>query len=178
MKKLSVVWVFLLLLAGCNTTNALIRVSPDYTDLPADDLRQLAGSIESIVAAGEEAYDLEPPPGIAVEIPEIRQAIRTRAIRSELVSELLDTGFALEERNGLIAVIRNSAYKKATNSRQRDRDALVVMSENDNRWSLYEGLLKANNWPPRSLSAVQEIFFEARVPLLKPGQRHEELPES
>ena len=55
---------------------------------------------------------------------------------------------------------------------------MVVMSENANRWTIYEGLLKANNWPPDSLSAIQETFFLARVPLMSSGQQHESETES
>ena len=47
------------------------------------------------------------------------------------------------------------------------------MSENDDRWMLYEALLKDNNYPPRSLSAIQRIFFEARIEFLSDGQRFE-----
>ena len=124
------------------------------------------------VSEGNEAPSLESAGGIDVETPAMKQAIRTRAIRFPLLSEMLDAGFAFEDDNGLIAIRRNSAYKKATTSRQRDREAMLVMSENSNRWAIYEGLVEANEWPPRSLSAVQETFFKARVPLMKPGQQH------
>ncbi len=173
MKKAVVIFVAAVVLAGCSTTNAFISMKPDYSALPADDLKTLAASIEAIVAEGKEEFTLEAVGGIIVDTPEIHQAVRTRAIRHPLVSEFLDGGFGIEESNGLIAVQRSGAYKKATTSLQRDREALVVMSENKNRWTIYEGLLKANNWPPASLSAIQETFFQARVPLLKTGQQHE-----
>lgn len=172
--KNSVVFVLtVLVLAGCSTTNAFISMKPDYSALPADDLKAVAASIETIVAEGQEEFTLESIGGLVVDTPEIHQAVRTRAIRQPLVSEFLDGGFGIEEDNGLIAVQRSGAYKKATTSQQRDREALVVMSENKNRWTIYEGLLKANNWPPASLSAIQETFFQVRVPLLKSGQQHE-----
>lgn len=158
--------------AGCSTTNSLIHLSPDYSELPAAEVRSLADEIESIVNEGQADYTLEHSGGLNIQTPEMNQAIRTRAIRHGLISELLDSGFAEEGRNGLIAIKRSSAYKNATTSRQRDREALLVMSENDNRWTLYEGLLEANEWAPRSLSAVQEIFLQARVPLMKAGQLH------
>lgn len=175
MKKTIACFILGVLVAGCNTTNAFVHLKPDYADLPTDDLRALAGTIEAIISKGGESFDLESAGGITVDLPDIRQAIRTRAIRSPLLTEFRDSGFAIEESNGLLAVKRNSAYKKATTSRQRDRDALLVMSENENRWTIYEGLLKANNWPPRNLSAIQHIFFEARVPLMNPGQLHDDI---
>lgn len=163
----------LTILAGCNTTNAFISMKPDYSALPADDLKRVAASIEAIVAAGNEEFLLEGPGGLIVDTPDIRQAVRTRAIRQPLVSEFLDGGFGVEQRNGLLKIQRGSDYKKATTRNQRDREALVVMSENDNRWTIYEGLLEANNWPPNTLSAIQETFFLERVPLMKTGQPHE-----
>jgi len=173
MSKAAAILAVAALLAGCNTTNAFISMKPDYSALPAEDLKQIAASIEAIVAEGNEEFTLEGPNGLIVDTPDIRQAVRTRAIRHALVSEFLDGGFGSEQRNGLLAVQRSSAYKKATTSSQRDREAMVVMSENANRWTIYEDLLKANNWPPASLSAIQETFFQARVPLMSPGQQHE-----
>lgn len=178
MKTLIAIWIPVMLLAGCAATNALVHMKPDYTELPAAELRTLATAIETIVASGEESFTLDATPGIQVDTPAIQQAIRTRAIRYPLVSEFLDSGFANEQSNGLMAVRRSGGYKKATTSQQRDREALIVMSENNNRWAIYEGLLEANNWPPRSLSAIQAIFFEARVPLMKAGQSHDALPGS
>ncbi len=159
-------------IAGCSTTNSLMHLTPDYTDLPAEKLSVLAVEIETNVSAGNTEFSLDDSEGLIVDTPEMRQAIRTRAIRQPLVSALLDSGFAAEEKNGLIAIKRTSAYKKATTSSQRDREALVVMSENTNRWTIYEGLLESNDWAPRNLSAVQETFFQSRIPLLKDGQLH------
>lgn len=172
MRVLGLGLVLVMALAGCKTTNAFVHLKPDYTSLPVENLKTLAAEIEGIVAAGEAEFAVESVGDIRVDVPAIRQAIRTRALRHELVSALLDSGFAREEANGLIAIKRSSAYKKATTSRQRDREAMLVMSENGNRWSIYEGLVEANGWEPRSLSAVQEVFFNARVPLLTSGQEY------
>lgn len=163
------------LLAGCAATNAFVRMTPDYTDLPVEDVKTVARSIEAIVAEGSETFTIDSA-GLQTDTPEILQAVRTRAIRKPLISEFLDGGFGIEEANGLIAVQRSSAYKKATTSGERDREALLVMSENNNRWTIYEGLLKANNWPPSALSAIQSIFFEARLAHLTEGQKHEAAP--
>lgn len=173
MSKAVVFLAAMVILAGCNTTNAFISMKPDYSALPVDDVKQIAASIEAIVAEGSEEFTLEGPGGLIVDTPDIRQAVRTRAIRHELVTQFLDGGFGIEQANGLLAVQRSSDYKKATTSNQRDREAMIVMSENANRWTIYEGLLEANNWPPDSLSAIQETFFQARVPLMKSGQQHE-----
>lgn len=173
MKKAVCFLVLGLCFAGCGTTNAFMHLTPNYADLPVDELRVLAETIETIAAAGQEDFTLESTGGILVDLPDIRQALRTRVIRYPLLEEFLATGFAAEGTNGLIAVKRSSAYKKATTSRGRDRDALLVMSENENRWAIYEGLVKANQWPPRALSAVQEIFYQARTATSAPGEPQE-----
>ena len=172
MKSIAACILVALLAVGCRTTNSLVHLAPDYSELPVSALEALATEIETVVGEGQEEFSLEDAGDIAVDTPKMRQAIRTRAIRQPLISGLLDSGFAREEKNGLIAIKRTGEYKKATTSRQRDREAMLVMSENANRWDLYEGLVEANDWPPRSLSAVQDIFFKARASMLKPGQAY------
>lgn len=173
MKSIATTLLIALYLVGCSTTNSMLHLAPDYSALPVTELEQMATSVETIVAAGNENFTLEDSGSITIDTVQLNQAIRNRAIRHELLSELLDTGFATEKENGLIAIERSSAYKKARSSRQRDRDAMLVMSENENRWTIYEGLIEINEWAPRGLSAVQETFFKARVPLMAAGQRHD-----
>jgi hypothetical protein len=47
------------------------------------------------------------------------------------------------------------------------------LGENNDRWTIYEQLVKINNLPPASLSAVQRIFYEARLDHVKRGQPYE-----
>ena len=110
---------------------------------------------------------------VVVDTPRIRQAVKTRATRNALTADLLATEHAYEQRTGLIAILRSRAYKDATTRQERDRNALVVMSENNDRWAIYEGLLEANDWPAKALPAVQAIFFEERVELLPAGTHYE-----
>jgi len=160
-------------LAGCATSNPFVRVAPDYSDVPREALDAVALRVEQAVARGDREPEITGSAGIVLDTPEIKQAIRTRAARAELLSEFLDTGYLCEKRSGLVYVERNGAYKKNTTRAERDRHALLVMGENSNRWTIYEGIVKASNFPPRSLSAVQEAFFKARQSLMKPGQRYE-----
>jgi hypothetical protein len=76
-------------------------------------------------------------------------------------------------RNGLIEVLRTREYKKFGSSRDRDRNALVVLGENTDRWAIYEGIVDAGNFPSKSLGAVQRIFFEARLEFLADGVKYE-----
>lgn len=160
--------------AGCaSVVNPFSATNPDYSALPAGALGELASEIEREVSAGNREAVVKNRAGIVVETDEIRQAIRTRAARSELISSLLDTGHAWERRNGRIYVLRTTAYKKAGRRRDRDREAMLINGENRDRWTIYEGLLKSNEFGRRALPALEALFAEARFEFLKPGQKRE-----
>lgn len=160
--------------AGCASIgNPFTKLTPDYSTVPEEELRAFAGAVEQFVLQGEREPTFEDYPSIATDNEEIRQAIRTRAARAEILRELLDTGFAYEQKSGTVSIIRSRDYKRSTDKRKRDQNALLVMSENANRWTLYETLVKASHWQPGSLGAVQNAFFEARRDLLSPGQKYE-----
>lgn len=153
-----------LAVAGCaSTPNPFVHLRPDYSELPVAELDAVAQEIEAAVDRGDREYAPPTRGGIVADTPEIKQAVKQRAARHELVTALLAAGYAEETDSGLVNMITNSAYKKATTKRERDRNALVVYSENQNRWTLYEGIMKASNLPPRSLSAIQETFYKART---------------
>lgn len=162
--KINIISLLLILsLTGCASVVApFIQLKPNYTLIPEDTIRQIAHDIEAHVEAGNRDVVLKNSGGVIIDTPEIRQAIRTRCARIELIKDFRASGFAKEQENGLISIIRNKAYKKATSRRERDKNALLVMSENNNRWTIYEGLIKANNYAPASLSAIQTIFYETR----------------
>ncbi len=164
---------FSLLLSSCGTFRSFIRITPDYSELPKEELVKTAQYIEEKIWAGEREPDLSKINGINLDTPQIKQAIRTRAVRSELIKDLLDKGFLYEQNGGLMAILRNSAYKRSTTRQQRDKNALIVMGENSDRWALYEGIIKANNYPPKSLSAIQETFYQARTQILQPGHKYQ-----
>jgi len=161
------------LLAGCGTLHVFRSLKGGTVQLPEDALKTAAREIEKAVARGQRDMKIEDRDGVTLNSPEIMQALRTRALRYELVSKLLDSGFACERANGRIGILRSSAYKKATTSQDRDRNALLVMNENQNRWTLYEGLLELNHWPSKALPAIERIFSEARKEEMKPGQKFE-----
>ncbi|HDP35247.1 MAG TPA: hypothetical protein ENN29_09085 [Candidatus Hydrogenedentes bacterium] len=165
----------LLLAAGCaGVGGSFIKLRPDYSKVPEAELRAAANAIEKAVQQGEREPALDVFPGVALDTPEIRQAIHTRAARVALINDLLNSGHAFEQRGGTIKILNSRDYKRSTTSRQRDQNALLVMSENQSRWTLYEGILKASQWPPGALGAVQHSFFEARVALMPGGQKYED----
>ncbi len=160
---------------GCQSVvQPFVSLKPDYTKLPADTLREIAREIETAVAEGNRDPQIADRDGIVVSDDVVRQAIRTRAARNERLSEFRATGFAYEKRNGLAEVRTGRDYQRATSRRERDRNALLVMSENQDRWALYEGIQDASRLAPAALPAIQRIFYEERIKLLPPGQPYED----
>lgn len=155
---------------GCHS---FVRMKPDYSELPVEGLGEIALAIERAVTNGVREPSLPGGTGVVVNGDAVLQAIRTRAARSELITGFRETGHAAEMRNGLIDVVNSREYKKESRRGDRSRNALLIMSENNDRWALYEGLVEDNNFSPRSLSAIQRIFFEARVETLPEGHRYE-----
>jgi hypothetical protein len=173
-KRLFVLSFILLVAVGCNTIRGTFgNVKPDYTVVPSEELRTVALQIEQAIAAEERSPEFPANPEVSLDSDSIRQAIRSRASRFPLLDEFRNSGFAIEKPDGLVWIQRSREYRQQSNSRDRDRDALLINGENGNRWVLYESLLKANNWPPRALGAVQRIFFEARLQVMSPGQPYE-----
>lgn len=176
MKRIALATLVLAWVSGCGTvdtlTSAFTSMRPDYSDLPAEDMRALAADIETRVSAGNR--EAAAPPGVLkIDDDVIQQAIRTRATRAPLISELLDRGHAWERNNGLVAIIRSAEYKKSGTSRSRDREAILVMGENDDRWAIYEGVLGLNGLRPSALAGIQRIFQEERLKRMSPGQKFE-----
>ena len=163
------------LLAGCYTlADSIVDFRPDYSALPADDMRGVALDIERAIQSGEREPKIEDRGGVVVSTDEVRHAMRSRAARVVLVDDLLDAGYGWEKRDGLLWLRTTKEYKGATTKRERDRHTMLVNSENENRWAIYEGILKASNLPPRSLGALQEIFHEARLQVMANGQLYED----
>ncbi len=161
----------LVILTGCGT---LSRVRPHYNELPVDSLREVALEIEQAVQAGNRAPDIQDRDGIVVNTEAIRQAILTRAARAELVDGFRNTPHCWESRDGKLWIIRSSEYKRFGNKRTRDRDALIVLSENDDRWAIYEEILDEGDFPQRTLKEIELVFFEARLQCMPEGQKYED----
>ncbi len=163
-----------MLLASLASCHTFFKVKPDYADLPVDALREVAREIEQTVHEGNREAEIADRGGIVVSTDTIRQAIRTRAARARLVDAFLETGHAWELKSGLLEILRTREYKKFGTSRDRDRNALVVLGENTDRWAIYEGIINAGNFPAKSRGAVQRIFYEARLEFLPEGAKYED----
>lgn len=175
-KTLLSAFVAVALLGGCATTPSipLLRSEPKLDTVPEAELRAVAEAVEAAVRAGNTQPAIASQGPIVADFPELQQAVRSRALRYSLINAFLDSGHAYETDNGLIAVIRTKEYKSEGNAQDRDRDALLVMSENNNRWAIYEGIVKNSNLPARALSSVQEIFRQVRTAGMSAGQKFQE----
>lgn len=168
-----------LLLLGCSIVgcsgrlNPINHAQPDYTQLPTETVEEIALYIETQVAEGNRTPELSPHESFNIDSPEVQQALRSRAARAHLIQELLDTDHMYENKKGKIAILRSKAYKDSGTGNSRDRDALIVISENVDRTTLYESLQKLNNLNPAARSAIEEIFFNIRKQQLKTGQHYE-----
>lgn len=160
-------------LGGCASGPAIpfTRGAANLDSVPEVDLRAVAESIEAAVRAGETEPKIANHGAIVADFPALQQAVRSRALRNNLIDRFLESGHAYETDNGLVAVLRTKEYKSEGTSQDRDRDALLVMSENNNRWTIYEGIVENSKLPARALASVQEIFRQVRQANLKPGQK-------
>ena len=160
---------------GCASIGTpFIKMRPDYSEVPEAELHAAAAAIEKAILQEERELQSGDFPGVVLDTPEIKQAIRTRAARAALVKEFLASGHVYEQRGGTIKIMNSREYKKNTTRRERDKNAVLIMGENQSRWALYEGIVKASNWPSSALGAVQHSFYQARISLLAPGARYED----
>ena len=171
MKRFPFVMLLAFTLSGCST---FMRIAPDYKDMPVDEIKAVAAEIEKAVHDKVREPDIKNHGQVVVETAEVKQAIRTRAARAHLVEGFLGTGHLMLSNNGLVSILRTSDYKHFGTSRDRDRNAQLVLGENGDRWALYEGIVKASNLSPKSLPAIQHIFFEAQLEVLPDGTRFED----
>ena len=161
-------------LVGCAITAPFVHLKPDYTDLPADALRTVAEQVESAIQSGDREPEIADRDGVVISSQRVKQAIRMRAARAEILTDFRDTGYARENRNGLVKLLHSKDYRQDTTKRQRDRYAMIVYNENRDRWAIYEGIVKSSNYASRTLPAVQETFFTARLNHLPEGQKYED----
>jgi hypothetical protein len=159
-------------MASCNTVSS---VRTDYAEFDAETVRQVAEEIESAVRAGNRTPELQDRGVVVVNTARIKQAVRSRAARVEILNEFKATGYAFEKSNGLVAIRRTKEYKKSTTWRGRDRNALLVgTGENPDRWNIYEGIIEASKFKPKTLEQIQSIFHSIHVAHLPTGHAYED----
>ena len=161
-------------LVACSTVSSpLTRMGANFEDVPTDSLRAVALRLETSVAAENMEPSLAAEGGVIIDTPEIAQACRSRAARYPLVVDLLNTGFIMEQRDGKISILRSGEYKGAFTSAQKDRHALIVISENRDRYLIYSSIQTTNNYSAAGRSAIEEIFAEVRIQNLSSEQKYQ-----
>lgn len=174
MKRL-IVFAVLIGAAGCaSIPNPFVHLKPNYAELPAEVLLEVAREIEDAVQEGNREPAIAGREGVVVDDEIVVHAIRTRAARFEVLTTLLDSGHARELRKGLVEILASKEYRNSATRRERNRNAMIVMNENQSRWDIYEGILRSSRFPRRSLSAIQDTFHKARLECMSSGQKYED----
>jgi len=164
--------VLLFAAAGCKSVSIpLVRSEADYENLPVESVSKAADFIEEQVREGNRTPELMDEPDLVIDTPEIKQALRSRAARAYLIEELLDSGHMLEQSDGKIAILRTAAYKASGSKRDKDRHAMIIISENRDRVIVYDSIRRSNDMSSAARSAIEEIFFSARKAYLSPGHK-------
>jgi hypothetical protein len=130
---------------------------------PEESMKKLVTSIEDAVRQGDREAKIPECDGLTAASTEFAQLLRTRAARYPAYQELMDAGYGYEEQDGLVAINATKDYRKATKSRERARHALVVLQENNDRWAMYDTLLKENKIGGGKLKQLRAIFGAVRV---------------
>ncbi len=173
-RSLTVLMSVILMTGGCAGPRMIVPSSiGNHPDIPEQTMRELATRIEEAVANKNREHGISDYEGILVSDESVQQAIRTRAARREILDVFMDTGFAWERADGMVHILRSKAYKQTGTSKSRNRDALLIMSENNDRWTLYEGIIDENRYPRRSLDELRAIFADVRIATLNSGQQYE-----
>ena len=155
MKKYLVIFLLLSLLPAC----ALLGKGKPF---PEDSVKKLAANIEEAVRSENRDVKLPETDEVKASSPDLMQVLRTRAARYPAYKELMDAGYGYEERGGLVAIHTSKEYRKATKSNERARHALVVLQENNDRWAMYDAILKENRMGSGKQKQLRAIFTQVR----------------
>ena len=151
-----------LLIVGCA---ALSREPP----LPEESVTKIAAAIEQTVLTGAEAgITVEDAPGFKARLFEVVQAMQARQARVETVTEFKQKGYVGEGARGLIKYVKNDECR--ADARLHDRVANVILSENADRWRIYETLARENRLSTRGRKRIQAIFHQVRIEVARPRE--------
>jgi len=132
--------------------------------LDAHTARRIAVLIED-AAAGRTGTDSLPESvdGVTIGLPDVITAIESRRARRDACARYKAMQCIGENRRGL------TQYRKCEACREgkvRDLVLNLIVSENDDRWAIYEAIKKSNRVPSSAREALQEAFgaeHEART---------------
>ena len=141
----------MLLVASCTAINPRSGRSLD-----ADTARRIAVLIED-VAAGSTAISSLPESvdGVIIGQPDVTTAIESRRERFDECARYKAMLCIGENRRGL------AHYRECDECKDRQIRNLVsmlILSENTDRWTIYEGIVKSNRLPSSALKTLREAF--------------------
>jgi len=155
--------------------------------MPEEDIAELAAQIEELVLNTKmdepslsdyevdgESFDIDPLSAM-ISVDEIREkapalarinadnevvlmAIRGRILRRPAVEEFERNGCVGENRRALLQYLGNDWCPEGRNL--RSRASYVVLTENRDRRTIYEHIVKANDLRNSAMGRVREIFAE------------------
>ena len=151
----------LLIAAGC----AAISKEPE---VPEEALKRAVAAIEQAVIEGAgTAVEVAAEPEFKVNVQAIEPAVRSRQSRSKIVAEFKQKGYVGENARGLLKYVKNPDCQK--DGQLHTRVANVILSENADRWRIYEALARENHLSGTGRKHIQTIFREVRIELAQPG---------
>lgn len=151
----------LLAAAGC----AAFSRQPE---VPEEAMRRAATAIERAVLEGADSeIAFEDQPEFKGAAREVERAVRSRQSRIGVVGEFKQKGYVGENARGLLKYVKNSECQK--DSRLHTRVANVILSDNGDRWRIYETLARENHLSGSGRKRIQTIFHEVRIELARPG---------
>jgi len=132
--------------------------------LDAETARQIASLVETVVAGDMEAELLPDSVGsVTIRLPAVMAAIESRRNRFASCARYKELNCIGENREGL------AEYRKCDACQNRGTRNLVyalIVAENDDRWSIYEGIVKSNHLGRSARKTLQQSFraeHEARA---------------
>jgi len=156
----STVYLLLFAVAGC----AAFSKQPT---MPEASIEEAATVIERTVIEGETPVVVNDRPGFKVRSPEVAMAVMGRQARIAIVMEFKRKGYVGECARSLLKYVENPECRK--DSRLHGRVANLIMSENADRWRIYEELAKLNRQSGSGRKRIQAAFHKARIDLARPG---------
>jgi uncharacterized protein YdbL (DUF1318 family) len=150
----------LLAVAGCAALS-------DRVEVPEESLQEAAVAIERTVVEGEASVALKDQLEFKARSPEISLAVMGRQSRIGIVAEFKRKGYVGESVRALLTYVKNADCRK--DARLHSRVANVILSENADRWRIYEELARLNRLSGSGRKLIQTAFHEARIELARPG---------
>jgi len=138
----------MIMFAGCLRLDFRVR-----RNLDVQTATQIAALIEDAVARNAEPAPLpESVGGVTIGLPAVRRAIETRRVRREAIGRYKAMGCIGENRRGLI---HYRPCEQSEHGKVRELVLMLIVAENDDRWTIYDAITKGNQLAPSARKTLQ-----------------------